>query len=318
MAIDQIRRPGVDTMGSHLDHPQVVEALKSGNIHEVMKVLPAGVTREDIEEYLKQRALVLDQVILQSTQIKADDATVPAPTPAMIAPIQAQAALGEEDRQLLRAVLGTGRGAEALTGKADSALPEEGGATGDGGDATGQGAPNQALDDVLGYGEDLLGRVDADAKEYEAFIAKLEDQIFNMQLGQQLQARREELRADLQRIIAMMKEGLIEPEFVLIALCKVRSSEQGLLFTQTGQRLMRVNEEQQAIAKEIAGTKDYGTMEISRQQMAEKSMSMQQLSGTMQRIAQNIDSLLGTTKGMIDEYAKTKMELIRRIAVGGA
>lgn len=305
-------------MGGHLDHPQVVEALKSGNINEILKALPVGVTREDIEEYLKQRALVLDQVILQNTLIKADDATIPAPTPAMIAAPQAGALLGEEDRQLLRALLGTGRGAESMSGKADSALPEEGGTTGDGGDATGQGASNQALDDVLGYGDDLLNKVDVNAKEYEDFIKKMEDQIFNLQLGQQLQSRREELRQDLQRIIALMKEGLVEPEFVLIALCKVRSSEQGLLFTQTGQRLMRVNEEQGAIAREIAGTKDYGTIELARQKMAEKGISMQQLSGTMQRIAQNIDSLLGTTKGMLDEYNRTKMELIRRVAVGGA
>lgn len=311
MAVDHIRRPGIDTMRAHLGDPQVVEALIKGNVQDVLKVLPAGVTREDIEEYLKSRHIALDQAIIQNVQIKADDGAVPAPTSAMFPAFDKGATLSDADRAAITLALSYSQhngGSKALRGKAAAAVAfAQGRADTDG----------QAQTDVAHFGEQLIDNVESHTEEYEDFTKNLENQIFYIQCDQQLKAKREELQQELEKIMALCRANAIDPAFVVIALARVKSSEYGLVFSQKGQELMRMQKESNAIAASIGQTQDYGKTQVASNKMREVSTNMQQVTGTMNSLAQQISSLVENAKGMIDSYEKSKADLISKVAPRG-
>lgn len=61
----------------NLDHPEIIDALRHGNIYEVLRT--AGVNRHDIEEYLAGQARIFQNQILQDYEVYAGSASVPAP-----------------------------------------------------------------------------------------------------------------------------------------------------------------------------------------------------------------------------------------------
>lgn len=295
MAVDQIRRPQID-LQTHLQDPRVEEALRHGDIHKVIEALPSGVTTRDIEDFLKQRFVVLDQALLQNVQIKADAGSLPPPDPvADFLPIQSENTLSEEDQELLARMLGGARAAEIA--------PEQAAAAGE---------------DIQAYGDELIGMVASHQQERDEFLTHIENAIFDAQLTQDLRAKRDELREELRRIFAMVKAGTIAPEFAIIALAKVQAAERGFLFTILGKQLMHVNQEQSKIAQSFYGEQELGGLEVKKHEIAEKSQSMQQILSTMQKLTQDIDGLISTAKSQVEEYNRTKMELIRRASVSGA
>ncbi|MBI4367019.1 MAG: hypothetical protein HY543_09395, partial [Deltaproteobacteria bacterium] len=113
MAIDGIKRDLGADVKPRLVHPDVLEALRKGNIQEILQALPAGVTKQDVEEYLKQQWMALDQGLLQNTQIKADAGAIPPVTMEEMLPMAAEYQLTEEDRALLQQGLGIGKAGKA-------------------------------------------------------------------------------------------------------------------------------------------------------------------------------------------------------------
>ncbi|GEM_PF-4478324 len=298
MAVDQIRRGMSGDIRTQLDHPEIAQALQQGDIAEIMRALPSGVTRADIEEYLKHRFLLLDQALFQNTQIKADAASIPPPDwKRDLPPVNAAHRLDDADGRLLFSMLKHGRAAKNLDPEVD---------------------PNvQAQQDVEKMGNETLQMVGDHAQQYDDFANYIQDQVFTTQLRLQMESKRSELREEFQKIVAAMRAGQIQPEFVLLALAKVQSSEQGVLFSQLGQRVMHVSQEQSDVAKSISAVdaSNAGAFEMKKLQIGQMSNDMNQMMSMMQRTAQGIDSILSTAKSQIEEYNRTKGELIRRIAV---
>lgn len=289
MAVESIRRGLEGEIKPRLDHPEVLDALRKGNIQDVVKALPSGVTKEDVEEYLKHQWAILDQGLLQNVQIKADEAGVPPVTMANMLPMTPDNTLTAEDRQLLQQGLGVHKAAKVSKVA-----------------ATG------------GIGADqLTDMVTAHMTEFNEFMNGIHDKILEVQLTQELASKKAELQQELQKIIAMMREGKIDPEYVLIALAKVQISERGLLFTQYGRRIMHANDEMSRISKDIAAAgadpTKWGMMEVAKQKMGEKAQSMQQFTSLMQKISQDIESIFSFAKGASESIINTKKEIVRHI-----
>jgi hypothetical protein len=310
MAMDQIHRGAGATMRPHLDSPDVAEALKHGDISKIIKALPAGVTRAEIEEYLKQRFVVLDQGLFQNVQIKADFASVPPPHSVKnILPMDSANALTEDETQYFRGMLGIGKAAVVGQGKAVEDP-----------DAVPQTDVEKAQEDVAQFSNELLSTIRDRMQDRDEFNDQLEKQIFNVQLNMELLNKRHELKEELRRIIDLMKRGAIQPEFVLVALTKVQVSEQGLIASQMGRRMMNINEEQKTIAESIQGINvgdpgQVGEFEMKKLELQQSSMSMNMIMQNMQRAVQQVDTALSVGKSMLEEYTRTKGELIRAVRI---
>lgn len=315
MAVDHIRRGPDANMRAYLDgarfDPQLEEALRKGDVDKILQALPAGITRDDIEEYLKHRAVILEQVVLQNYQIKADEGAVPPPSPVDdLLPIDAGNALSVEDRQYLQAALG-------LSGddsSADSQHSWKGAQVLRAGDTDQQ----EAADAINQHADDVHEFVSESLEGDQELLLEVQNQIFNIQLTMELQSKRAELRKELDRIIALMRSGMIDPEFVLVALAKVQVSERGTIFTQLGRKAMHINEEQSRLAREIGVKDGLGGIETTKVKMQKETVNLNQVISSMNKVTQDIDSIFSMTKTLLEEYTRTKLELIRRAAVSGA
>lgn len=310
--IDGIKRGVESEIKPRLDqHPEVLDALRKGNVHDVLKALPSGVTKADVEEYLRHRWAVLDQGLFQNSQIKSDEFSVPPVTMEDIPAMAAENALTAEEQNLLKQGLGGFKAAKVSRSMKGGKFADDAGAETKGpapvsGAATG------------GVGEEQLGAmIESDLAELDSFMIDIQNKIFEAQLTQELESRRAELKKKLQEIMALFRAGLILPEFVLIALAKVQISERGLLVTQYGQRTMHTSQEQSRIAKDIdklgSDPTKWGKLEVMRQQMGEKTLHLQQFAQMMQKISQDIESIFAFAKGAGESIRETKRGMQRNI-----
>ncbi|MBI2343198.1 MAG: hypothetical protein HYV02_02495 [Deltaproteobacteria bacterium] len=316
MAIDHIHRGPDATMRPHLNDPQIVEALKFGDIHKILQALPSGISKADLEEYLKQEWVVFDQGLLQNLQIKADAGSMPPPDLVKhVLPIDDAHTLMPEEHHLLTEFFGVGQAAVMASGASAKGadLPEGGAPVAPPTDA------DLAQQDAEQFGQSLLETIGDRMEERDEFLHHIENEIFNTQLTNELLAKRDEIRREFRRIIDLMRRGLVQPEFVLVALTKVQVMESGVLVSTEGRKLMHLSEEQSRIAESIQSLdpSSVGDFEMKKQQMAEQSLSMNMIMQNIQRAAQNMDTALSRGKSMLEEYNRTKLEVIRRVAVQG-
>ena len=309
MAVEGVRRGLEGDIRPRLDHPDVLDALRKGNINDVLKALPSGITKADIEEYLKHQWLMLDQALLQNVQIKADEGTIPPVTMEGMSSMSADHAFTAEDRALLQQGLGMVKAASV------GATPVGGNDVGTG---LGSGKASQEWAATGGVGAgNLTGLVEEHLTEFNNFMIDIQNKIFETQITQELEAKKSELQKELQRIIALMRAGQLDPEYVLIALARVQISERGLLFTQNGRRMMHASDEQKRIAQEISAyatdVSKLGQMEVGRQEMGEKTMQMQQTTSLMQKLTQDVESIFAFAKGASESIINTKREITRHI-----
>lgn len=302
--VDNNIRRGVDPDVRHYleraqADPLLRDVLARGDVQQILRSLPAGVTPADIEEFLKARAVQLEQAVLQQwTQLKSDDGSIPPPDRSMhILPMDSDNAVGPEDHRVLSLLTG-GKG--GMVGKA--APTADSGA--DQGTAEG---------DVNAFGQHLVDTVNQQIEGDEEFLSELGEAIFNTQLGLEMEAKHHEVEEAFKRIVSLMRAGLVDPEFVLLAMAKAQIGERGTLYTQLGQRVMRVNQQQSAIAKELGLKSDMGDIEVTRHKLSEKTLGMNQLVSLMQKVTQDIDSIMGSTKSMLEEFNRTKMDIRRNI-----
>ena len=103
-------------------------------------------------------------------------------------------------------------------------------------------------------------------------------------------------------------------------MAKAQISEQGFIFSQLGRKMMSLNSEQSAIAKSIGAIdpSNVGEFEVRKQKMGEMGISINQIMQQMQRSTQNIESVMSSSKSMLEEYNRTKLDIIRKVAAGAA
>lgn len=305
-------------ISSHITDPIFQKRLNEQNIWEILSTLPGEYTKQDIIDYLKMRRDQLADLVqdFKTMSVYAEPEEI---SIAKIPEMNMDVALSDADcAELVQMIVEAMSGAGAGGGEGGGAM-EEGGAGGAGGKFAAVGktsagggtktarTPDNILSNAQNTYDDAMNLLDM-----------LEDKWFETQLRLDLGAKDSELRSEVQRILALARSGRIDAVWVLVAIAKVSASRNGFLFTQFGKRLYRLNEEADNIVKDLlakspADMQYAGYLQQVSQQQKEIGTQQQFLIQDMQKLTQNIETVISFAKGSIDEIFKTKLQLVNNM-----
>ena len=297
MAISPIgKKVGEGEVKLPMDNPAVVEALKHGTIQDVHKLLSdygiSGITAADFEQFAAAQHGKYVSSIIQPDPLYEGEAAIPPPEYEKFAEFDMTCSLSQDD----------GKAATEMFVKAASS-------SGSGGKAasSGKGAGK-------GLSQEELDRMNAHADEASNFWSEeLEPKIIEAQMASQLQSKHAELMRELERILAMTDD----PAVIIVALTKVNVEKNGLIFTQLGTKLMRYNEQSNKVIEMLkANPSDVGATMDGKQKLSTINLDMQKVQMDMKGIADQISTALTAANTMLGQLNNTKMEIIRKIAVG--
>lgn len=284
-------RPKVDKeIQSDLARLEMAEALRQGNIYEVMKRLPAGLNIRDFEDYMSQQWRTFKSQIVQDYKIYEGEAAVSEPKMQDFAiHDEGSSWTSEEGHEFLKGMM-------ASLGKATE----------------GEGAEMPA-------GTDMGSMAEGTLNEWESFMNDVWGQIFDAQMVADYQKKMGEVQKDVQRIISLAKSGQIDPEYVLIALAKVNVTKNGCLMTWLGKKAFMTNETMNRVASDLRMTPSSDPAYFSKLQDAQSktrdgSFQMQLLMADMQKVMQDVAGVLEQVHGFMGEINRTRREIITKIA----
>lgn len=275
---------------SDLARLEMVEALRQGNIYEVMKKLPEGVTIRDFENYMSEQWRTFRSQIIQDYQVKTSESSVPEPS------------LEEF----------------SMHDETSTWSPEEGGEFFKGMMASLGKAVTKAEGGDMSQ-EELMGMAEGTLDEWEGFMNDIWGQIFDAQMMADYQKRMGEVQQEVQRIITLAKEGKISPEFVLIALAKVNVTKNGVLMTWLGKKAFMTNDNMNRIANDLSmtPTSDPGyTSQLydTQAKTRDGAFQLQLLVADMQKVMQDVAGVLEQVHGFMGEINRTRREIITKVA----
>ncbi|MBI4211476.1 MAG: hypothetical protein HY540_02455 [Deltaproteobacteria bacterium] len=288
-------------IGQHLDRSQVIDALKHGNIYEVLKSLPANITLEDIKQYLRDQWNEYTSGLVQAEPLYAQDAEYPAPTPQMFPPHEAEVRMSTEEGGLF---------VDAISSVGTKAMMTKEAEAGNGSGRQGQESGPMSPEELAATAEGTLA-------EWEAFSERAVWSILENQMVVAVQKQTDEAIREADRLIAMAKQGLINPEFVLIALAKVNSAKNGAIFAGLSKKAFMLNEAGNRVAEELSRTRgtDFGQMTMAQSRTKDLNFQSQLTMMSMQQSTSNISSTVEQVHGMIGEINRTRREIIGKFEV---
>ncbi len=324
---------------------QLVEALRHGNIYEVF----AKQTKfkvSDFADFFSQQWKSFRGQIVQDTEIKSQEAAFHEPKLEQFALHHRGASLGSDELQFfgkaMQHFLSSGFGGkqpgEARVAKAQQGA--EAGGEGAGGKLT-SGAGYKAEDLGIGpevdaaaaTGETGTGTTGdgttagpgaremagATLDEWEQFQSDMWGQIFDAQFQQDYQKRMGEIKAEVQKILSMVKSGQIEPEFALIALAKVNATKNGCLMTWLGKKASHINESLNKISNDLASTSPsspeyYAQLQNAQGQTRDGSFQLNLLVSDMQKVMQDVAGTLEFVHSFLGEVSRHRREIATKFA----
>jgi len=266
----------------------MIEALRQGNIYEVMKKLPAGLTTRDFEDYMSQQWRNFKSQIIQDYKIYEGEAAVAEPSMRDF-PVHDEGASWT-----------TEEGHEFLKGMITS---------------LNKAAEGEGIAPATDIGTIAEGTLD----EWENFMNNVWGQIFDAQMVADYQKRMGEIQKEVQRIIAMAKSGQVDPEYVLIALAKVNVTKNGCLMTWLGKKAFMTNETMNRIANDLRMTPAsdpsyFGKLQDVQSKTRDGAFQLQLLVTDMQKVMQDVAGVLEQVHGFIGEINRTRREIITKVA----
>jgi hypothetical protein len=284
-------RPKVEKeIQSDLARLEMIEALRQGNIYEVMKKLPAGLSIRDFEDYMSQQWRNFKSQIVQDYKIYEGEAAVPEPAMGDFAVHDESSSwTPEEGHEFLKGMM-------ASLGKA----------------AEGEGAEMPAGTDIGSIAEGTLD-------EWESFMNDMWGQIFDAQMVADYQKKMGEIQKEVQHIIAMAKSGQVDPEYVLIALAKVNVTKNGCLMTWLGKKAFMTNETMNRVANDLRMTPSsdpayYSKLQDAQAKTRDGSFQLQMLVADMQKVMQDVAGVLEQVHSFMGEINRTRREIITKVA----
>jgi len=287
MAVDSIRtqlekeRPISPT----LDHPEVVEALRHGNIYEILKT--SGVHRKEVEDYLATQSRIFQNQIRQDYQVYASEGSLPPPTPEKYSPVGVKAmSLSAEDHNLFKQDM-----QEMRAMRARATVTE-------------------------GSGQDVMKMGEKTLSQWNDFYSELQTKVIDMQMMQELRSKSADLNKEVQRMIALVMSGQIDPEYVLIAAAKSSLLQEGTIFSWKGKKVMHLNTEMDKISKNLLkmDPNDKGYMkELQSVQSKTRSGGVQLQLETMdlQKASSQIATTLDWVSNAIRTIGQAKQSMIQ-------
>lgn len=284
-----VRPKAEKELQSDLARLEMVEALRQGNIYEVIKKLPSGVSIRDFEDYMSQQWRTFRSQIVQDYKIYEGEAAIPEPKMQDFAVHdEGSSWTSEEGHEFLKGMM-------ASLGKA----------------AEGEGAEMMAGD---------IGTIaEGTLNEWESFMSDVWGQIFDAQMMADYQKRMGEVQKEVQRIISLAKSGQVDPEFVLIALAKVNVTKNGCLMTWLGRKAFMTNETMNRVANDLRMTPSsdpayFGRLQDAQAKTRDGGFQLQMLVADMQKVMQDVAGVLEQVHGFMGEINRTRREIITKIA----
>lgn len=290
----------------HLD-PILVKKLNEQNVWEVLSS-SLDVNRQDIMDHLKFKHAQLEDLI-QNFKTMSMFAEANECLPKITAHMNADAQLSQQELEAFAKALVA---AQQQTAAGEGKKFAGGGKMAAGGGKTAEGGEKSTSAPLLG---EEVAQAEALLDEYEAFWADFQETIFNVQLQGELEAKNQELEAEVQRIIAMVRSGKIDAVWLLIALAKVNVSKNGLIFTHLGKKYKRMNDQANRAVEELFkmdtnNPQYYAYLQMTSQKQKEIGTNQQFMIQDMQKITQNIEQVMSFAKSAIDEIFKTRLHMI--------
>ena len=287
-----------------LEQMELVEALRHGNIYEVIsKSKNFKIT--DFFNFFSQQHKLYKSNIIQDTAVKSQWASARQANikefPKHHRGVQVSNEVGEDFAKAMMSSLGGGAGA----GKFKATTAE-------GGEAVPMPEGEASLAELENMTQGTLG-------EWDQFLEDTWGQIFDAQMMQDYEKRMGEIKQEVQRIITLCKEGKLGPEFVLIALAKVNATKNGCLMTWLGKKSFHINESLGNIANDLSETSmtDPGyaaKLTLGREKSRDGAMQLNLLMSDMQKVMQDIASVMESVHSMMGEMNRTRREIITKVA----
>ncbi len=292
------------------DRLEIIEALRHGNIYQVFAKSRAFKIGDFMDFFASQWKGFRSQII-QDVEIKSAEGTYFEPDINMFPQHHTGSELDPKDGQLL---------AQEMA----KHLMSGGKGKGTGAKFKAQGTGVDAFTSDLPTGELLPDELDGMAQgtvgDWDQFLEDTWGTIFDQQFYADYQSRTAEIKQEVQRILLMAKQGLISPEFVLIALAKVNQTKNGCLMTWLGKKAFHVNESLNNVSAdlhEMSTTGDpnyYAELQVAQNKTREGGMQMNLLMQDMQKVMQDVAGTLEFVKSAMDSMSRTKREIITKFA----
>ena len=292
-----------------LEQMELVEALRHGNIYEVISKSKNFKITDFFNFFSKQHKLYKSNII-QDTAVKSEWASVRQANikefPKHHRGVNVSVEAGEDFARAMLSSLGRG---STYTGTSAGKFK----ATTVGGEDV---VPTDEVEASLA---ELENMTEGTLGEWDQFLEDTWGQIFDAQMMQDYEKRMGEIKQEVQRIITLCKEGKLGPEFVLIALAKVNATKNGCLMTWLGKKSFHINESLGNIANDLSETSitDPGyaaKLTLGREKSRDGAMQLNLLMSDMQKVMQDIASVMESVHSMMGEMNRTRREIITKVA----
>lgn len=280
---------------------EMAEALRTGNVYEVLRKLPAGLTIRDFENYMSDQWRNWKSQIIQDYQVYEGEGAIREPNLQNdFSDHNPNAKMDlAEGKEFLKGM--TGSLYKASTVSAEK--PAEG--------AEGEAQAPPSYEEISGMAEGTLS-------EWENFTNEMWGQIFDTQMMKDYQSKMGEIQKEVQRIIAMAKAGQVDPEYVLIALAKVNVTKNGCLMTWLGKKAFMTNETMSRVANDLrtispSDPRYFSEMQSAQAKTRDGSFQLQMLVTDMQKVMQDVAGVLEQVHGFMGEINRTRREIITKL-----
>jgi hypothetical protein len=290
------------------DRQHIIEQLRHGNIHDIF----AKQTKfkiSDFSDFFSNQWHSFKSQIIQDAEVKAGEASFHAPDLNSF-PVHHQGTTmtpeeGALFSQAMSEFLESGTGTAAGKGKWKAQSVE------------GEGEVPEASALMP---DELISMTEGTLSEWDQFLDDTWGTIFDAQLSQEMQRKMGEIKAEVQRIITLAKEGRIGVEFVLIALAKVNATKNGVLMSGLGKKMYHINENMNQMSEdlyEMSASGDpnyYAQLQMTQSRTRDGSFQLNLLVQDMQKVMQDVASTMEFVHSSLGEINRSRREIITHMS----
>jgi hypothetical protein len=287
-------------INSKLDSPELIDALRKGNIHEVLQSLPEGITKDDMLAFFKQQHYVLENHTIQKSAICSGEADcAPFHDEHSVPKFSVDVDAGLTDGELHYV-------GEALAGKFTSKA------------AAKSKHSDSGVADTPAEFLDLARDQIQDIKDMEA---QWEEEMINAQMSIEMQKNKQVL-ADIKREIDQVKRTGGDVGYLLILIAKYARTEAGQLFSVESKKMARqitldkkLSEAAADLSKTLDPQQAVVQMVSIRQQQTESSSNKQTGQQNIQQILGHLNGIATFVNSGLTSVDRQLMELGRKLDV---
>jgi len=302
--VDRIRQQKIERFDARIDEGmrKFIESVKHGDITKAL--LQTDIPKSEVQKFFKNQWLQWHAQIIQESEAYAQRGAQPEPLIKQFPASNPNNHMTKDQGQSLLADL--------MNIKAATITPPDSEGV-EAGSETGTELPEGA--EPMGLAE-LEALAEGTLDEYEAFMGDIWSEVLDAQVLSDYRSKMAEIQNEVNRLIAMVKEGRIGAEYVLLALAKVNVTKNGVIFGWLGKKAAGLNEQMSRASEDLMGMNSSDPNyvgQLTRTQTAtrEGSHQLNQVTQDMQKVMQNVQSTMESVHGMIDMINRSRREIIR-------